>query len=337
MSGKRVDYIDYLKGLSIIWVVWYHTVHPWFVDFSFRMPLFFLASGIFFKITDFKTYLSKKTNQLFVPFVFFSQIYYLYLIVQNLIAYRTLSGFDFGCIFGVFELHSGNESFTVNPPLWFICALFCQQIITWILVKALKRKWLIAVVSVVISWVGLVYVWDKPTMFMFGRSLPYLVYYVCGNLYGKDLLRIIESESPKVAYSPLVVSSLVYVVSIILKNMTSINDAFLTYAETFGLIIMLIYLFKGVYHFRISYPFWFYGRNSYIVLGMHEIYQTIFMIIFIHLFGEVNVWIGIAQTLMSLLLLWPTIKILNRSVPMLVGKAELIQLSRIKRILIARL
>lgn len=337
MSGKRVDYIDYLKGLSIIWVVWYHTVHPWFVDFSFRMPLFFLASGIFFKITDFKTYLSKKTNQLFVPFVFFSLIYYLYLIVQNLIAYRTLSGFDFGCIFGVFELHSGNESFTVNPPLWFICALFCQQIITWILVKALKRKWLIAVVSVVISWVGLVYVWDKPTMFMFGRSLPYLVYYVCGNLYGKDLLRIIESESPKVAYSPLVVSSLVYVVSIILKNMTSINDAFLTYAETFGLIIMLIYLFKGVYHFRISYPFWFYGRNSYIVLGMHEIYQTIFMIIFIHLFGEVNVWIGIAQTLMSLLLLWPTIKILNRSVPMLVGKAELIQLSRIKRILIARL
>lgn len=47
MVGKRIDYIDYLKGLSIIWVVWYHTVHPWFVDFSFRMPLFFLASGIF--------------------------------------------------------------------------------------------------------------------------------------------------------------------------------------------------------------------------------------------------------------------------------------------------
>lgn len=68
--GRRVDYIDYLKGLSIIWVVWFHTVHPWFVDFSFRMPLFFLASGIFFKIVDIKTYVQKKTNQLLVPFVF---------------------------------------------------------------------------------------------------------------------------------------------------------------------------------------------------------------------------------------------------------------------------
>ena len=336
MGSKRVDYIDYLKGLSIIWVVWYHTVHPWFVDFSFRMPLFFLASGIFFKITDFKTYIQKKTNQLLVPFVFFSLIYYVYLILQNVIAYRSLSGFDFGCIFGVFEFHKGYESFTVDPPLWFICALFCQQIITWVLVKVLKRKWLIAVVSIVVSWVGLVYVWDKPTLFMFGRSLPYLVYYVFGNLYGKNLIRIIESESPKESYAPLVASTIVYIVSITLKNTTSINDTFLTYTETFGLIIMLVYLFKGIYRFRISYPFWFYGRNSYIVLGMHEIYQTIFMIMFLHIYGEINIWIGIVQTLMSLLLLWPTINILNRYVPMLVGKAELIQLSDVKRRLIAR-
>lgn len=331
MAGKRVDYIDYLKGLSIIWVVWYHTVHPWFVDFSFRMPLFFLASGIFFKVTDWKTYVQKKTNQLLVPFVFFSLIYYVYLILQNYFAYRTLAGFDFGCIFGVFELHKGNESFTVDPPLWFICALFCQQILTWFLVKALRKKWLIAVVAIAISWFGLYYVWDKPTLFMFGRSLPYLVYYVFGNLFGKDLIRIIESESPGVAYAPLVGSTIVYVLSIVLKDTTTLNTQFLTYTETFGLIIMLIYLFKGIHRFRVAYPFWFYGRNSYIVLGMHEIYQTIFLIMFIHIFGEINIWIGIVQTLMSLLLLWPTIKFLNRCVPMLVGKAELINYTAIKK------
>ena len=327
--GKRVDYIDYLKGLSIVWVVWYHTVHPWFVDFSFRMPLFFLASGIFFKIADLKVYLQKKTNQLLVPFLFFYLIYYLYLIVQYGAAFHSLSGFDFGCIWGVFELHKGYESFTVN-------ALFCQQIITWLLVKVLKYRWLIALASIAISWLGVMYVWGKPTLFMLGRSLPYLVYYVFGNLYGKDLIRLIETERRKTAYAPLSIATLVYVTSIVLKETTTLNDTFLTYIETFGLIVILVYLFKWIHRFKFAYPFWYYGRNSYIVLGIHEIYQTVFMIMFIHLLGEINIWIGMVQTLMSLLLLWPTITILNKYVPMLVGKKELINLSSIKHRLISR-
>lgn len=329
--GKRIDYIDYLKGLSIIWVVWYHTVHPWFVDFSFRMPLFFLASGIFFKIVDLKTYIQKKTNQLIVPFVLFSLLYYVYLIIQNAMAYGSLSDFDFGCILGVFRLHEGNESFDVNPPLWFICALFCQQLMTFILVRVLKHRWIIAIAAILISWFGLVYVWDKPTLFMFGRSLPYLVYYVFGHLYGKGLIRIIESESRNLSYLPLIASTLVYVASLVLKETTTINGQFLNYIETFGLIIILIYLFKAIHRFRFAYPFWFFGRNSYIVLGVHEIYQTVFRIMFIDLYGEINIWIGMIQTLLSLLLLWPTIRILNSRIPMLVGKTELINFSQLKR------
>lgn len=330
MSGKRVDYIDYLKGLSIIWVVWYHTVHPWFVDFSFRMPLFFLASGIFFKIVDIKTYIQKKTNQLLIPFIFFSIIYYFYLIIQNLAAHHTLASFDFGCIWGVFELHKGNESFVVNPPLWFICALFCQQILTWLLVKTLRKKWLIAIAAIIISWIGLAYVHDQPTLFMFGRSLPYLVYYVFGNLFGKDLIRIIETKSCKVAYLPFGASFIICVLSIIFKITTSIDETFLTYTETFGLIIMLVYIFKAIHRFRVAYPFWFYGRNSYIVLGMHEIYLTILTIAYNHLYGEVNIWSGVLLTLLTLTLLWPTINLMNRYIPMLVGKGELINLSSLK-------
>ena len=334
-SSKRIDYIDYLKGLSIIWVVWYHTVHPWFVDFSFRMPLFFLASGIFFKIVDIRTYVQKKTNQLIVPFVFFSLIYYLYLIIQTWLAYGSLRSFDFGCILGVFELHTGYESFTVDPPLWFICALFCQQIITWILVKTLRRRWLVAVTAIVISAIGVIYMHGIPTLFMFGRSLPYVVYYVFGHLYGKDLLRIIESGGRN-TYAPCLGATLIYVLAIVLKYVSGINDTLLTYFETFGLIIMLVYFFRTIHTFRWARPFWFYGRNSSIVLGMHEIYQTVFMIIFIHLFGEINIWTGIVQTSLSLLLLWPTITLMNRHIPQLVGKAELVHFPAIKNILCCR-
>lgn len=48
MEKKRIEYIDLLKGFSIILVVWFHTAHPAVIDYSFRMPLFFLASSIFF-------------------------------------------------------------------------------------------------------------------------------------------------------------------------------------------------------------------------------------------------------------------------------------------------
>lgn len=330
MPKKRIDYIDYLKGLSIIWVVWYHTTHPWFVDFGFRIPLFFLASGIFFKIVDVRTYIQKKTNQLLVPFVFFSLIYYAYLIAQNYLAYGSLYDFDFSCIFGFLELHKGNGSFIVNPPLWFICALFCQQLITWILVKSLRKRLLVAAVSIVISYVGVKYVWELPTLFMFGRSLPYLVYYVFGHLFGKDLIKIIETKSAA-AYSPLIGSTIIYVAAIVLKSTTNINETFLTYIETFGLITILVYLFKAIHRFKAAYPFWFYGRNSYIVLGLHEIFLTIFTIAYTHLCGEINMWVGVVLTTMTLVLLWPTINLLNRYMPMLVGKGELINFSKLRQ------
>lgn len=95
MASKRIDYIDYMKGLSIIWVVWYHTVHPWFVDFSFRIPLFFLVSGIFFKVIDIQIFAKKKFNQLVIPFFFFYAVYFVYLMAQFYGKYGSLETFNF--------------------------------------------------------------------------------------------------------------------------------------------------------------------------------------------------------------------------------------------------
>ncbi|MBD5296323.1 MAG: acyltransferase family protein [Bacteroides sp.] len=326
MATKRIDYIDYLKGLSITWVVWYHTVHPWFVDFSFRIPLFFFASGIFFKIVPIKTYIQKKTNQLLVPFVFFYLLYYIFLIIQNYLAHHNLNDFDFGCIWEVFELHKQNYSFTVNPPLWFICALFCQQVMTYLLVKIFRKRWLITIVAIILTYLGVEYVWDMYTPLMFGRALKYLIYYVLGHEYGKQTIGIIENGN-KSSYYPLYIGIVLFGGAWGLEKIPSLNDTLLTYIETLGLIIILIYVFKWIHRFRFAYPFWFFGRNSYIVLGVSEIYQTIFMIIALHAFGHISIFIGIVQTLCTLLLLWPTINILNKRIPKLIGKGTLINYS----------
>lgn len=323
--GKRIDYIDYLKGLSIMWVVWFHAIHPAFVGFSFRMPLFFLASGIFFKIVSLKTYAIKKTNQLLVPFLFFYILYYIFLIFLNAASNKSFVGFDYGCIWGVFRAYKYNYTFVVDPPLWFICALFVMQITTWILVKLLRKKWIIALAALALTCVGIKYLWATPTYFSFGRSMQYLVYYVFGHLYGKQLIKIVDSGK-RSSLIPLFLSAIVFAVSIVLKDYLPLLEITLTYIETFALIILLIYVFKFIHTFRWARPFWFYGRNSFIVLGIHEVYLTTLTVIWKHAGWHIGVWDGAIMTITTLLLLWPTIMFMNKHIPALVGKGEVLKL-----------
>ena len=73
---KRIEYIDLAKGICIMLVVLLHV----FGDMSgtvikimnlFRMPLYFVLSGLFFKQYEgFYSFLKKKTNKLLIPFLF---------------------------------------------------------------------------------------------------------------------------------------------------------------------------------------------------------------------------------------------------------------------------
>ena len=73
---KRIEFADLAKGICIMLVVLLHV----FGDMSgviikimnlFRMPLYFVLSGLFFKTYDgFITFLKKKTNKLLIPFFF---------------------------------------------------------------------------------------------------------------------------------------------------------------------------------------------------------------------------------------------------------------------------
>ena len=72
----RIEWIDTAKGICILLVVYSHVYmgdHPAFLHFQdyFRMPLYFLLSGLFFKTyNNFHNFFIKKTNKLLIPFVF---------------------------------------------------------------------------------------------------------------------------------------------------------------------------------------------------------------------------------------------------------------------------
>ena len=76
-SSDRVEFIDLAKGICILLVVFSHSAFDYGNRFdtamtSFRMPLYFVLSGLFFKeYHGFGEFFVKKVNKLFIPFAFF--------------------------------------------------------------------------------------------------------------------------------------------------------------------------------------------------------------------------------------------------------------------------
>lgn len=325
---KRIDYIDYLKGLTILWVVWYHTAHPAFVDFSFRIPLFFFVSGIFFKPYPLKEFIKKKVNTLLVPFVVFYLIYYVYYIGLYWLAEGSLSNFEWDTILGVFELHRATQGFPINPPLWFICALIVLQFLLYGLVKSgMSRTWMI-ISALAFSAIGVLWLYDLYTPIMISRSSRYFVYYAFGYIFGKQLLEIIEGHHGWRASVRLGLTGLlVFVACWQFKSLATLpydGVQLLEYVETFALILFMVYLLKFASRLPLIRFLRFYGFNSYIVLGMHEIILTLLLISYHHIFAaDPDNVAGVCMLVITTVVLWPVILFFNRYFPKFVGKNPL--------------
>lgn len=329
MANNRIEYIDYLKGFSIIWMVWYHTIHPSFVDYSFRIPLFIFVSGIFFRPYPIKKFIKKKINTLIIPFIFFYLIYYVFYIALCFAKYKDLSDFNFSCIFELFDFYKGYENFTINPPLWFICALINLQILLYIITSLSSNKVFIFIISLMLTILGVLFSFKISTPFMFGRSLNYFIYFAMGYLVGTNISSIISKYYNSVKLNFLTGGLIVIIIiSLTSKQYITPSNQYLLktidYVVNFSIICCLMYVFNLVYKYPILKPFNFFGVNSYIVLGMHEIYHTTNYIILENTLGEITITIGLIQTIITLLMLWPTILIFNKYIPSLIGKKAIL-------------
>ncbi len=121
---KRIEWIDLAKGFCIMLVVWWHIKELYsnrgFTDRSillysanyFRMPLYFLLSGLFFKTySGYFEFLRRKVNHLLIPFVVFAilGVAYCLLFPKSLPALRTW------------------QSFYPFVTIWFLLCLFLMN------------------------------------------------------------------------------------------------------------------------------------------------------------------------------------------------------------------
>lgn len=311
-NKQRINYIDTLRGLCMLSIVWYHTDHPDFLNYPYYNATLFFVSGLLYKPTSWGMFFKKKFFTLLIPFAFFYLIYYGFLLATNYAKYHTVSKEIVFSIFDVFRLYSGTDGYTCNYPLWFIWALFWVQLMTNLMGQILKKRVYILILAFLIYIIGIEYANHVPTPFMIGRSFTFLIYYVIGYAFCTKFIGI-NNPSMYMMISLFAFGLLRYI-GLNCPNGILNCLGFITIAIT------LLMFCKMIADLPLVYLFTYFGIHSIIVFGMHDMYLTIFRIITVNLIGEMNLMLGFANWVLTLLLMFPTIVFINRYIPFCVGK-----------------
>lgn len=145
--NSRIEWIDLAKGMCIILVVIHHVIcYGSGMDYelksffnSFRMPLYFILSGLFFKPYTLMEFLRKKVNKLLIPYLFF----FLTLCVGFPLVAPLVTGYNVPCcdLNGIVPLLKTvfTENLQVDRPIWFLQCLLIMNVIFFTVVS-LKRR-----------------------------------------------------------------------------------------------------------------------------------------------------------------------------------------------------
>lgn len=131
---QRIEFIDLVKGICISLVVLLHV----YGDMSgtlikimslFRMPLYFVLSGLFFKTYDgLIPFIKKKTNKLIIPFLFT----FLCIIIPAEVVLHLVQGTEF--TLSELVIGSGGKlNLGINGAVWFLLCLFFVNIIFYLI------------------------------------------------------------------------------------------------------------------------------------------------------------------------------------------------------------
>jgi len=152
MTNKRLEWIDTCKGLGIFLVVFGHVFQGHDANtfiYSFHMPLFFFISGFLFKVKEnsFKPFFKKKFRTIIIPYLSFAIISYLYWVfLERHFRQHDLMISIYEPLVGIFYGNGNNNWMQPNIPLWFLTCLFAIEMIYYLIIKTVKRKFFIPLV-----------------------------------------------------------------------------------------------------------------------------------------------------------------------------------------------
>ena len=325
----RIQYIDFVKGLSIFLMVLCHSglqnsFTQWI--YSFHMPLFFIVSG--FLVGDsyepMIAYSRRKSKQLLVPYFIFALI----------LCFGHDSYFDWGgIIYGSRNSLNASISFT---PLWFLPCFYISTIINNA-INLITRKWIKVIIPVSIGCIGFILSiklplsWGYP--FSFNIACVGVALMFLGKVIGKLLIDRVLTCGGGLLIVGTIISFFNLPQSLTIDNphvemsVGSFGNPllFLIVATsiTIGLLIISKKLIRDNSQIGLIRSILWIGENSIPVLCLHGIFIAImsklFFVINTPLAHDIVV---LVVSIVSLLLCYPATKIILAYMPNVLGKRQ---------------
>lgn len=282
---KRIDYIDLMKGICIVLVIWLHCGFDYtnsLINIEkyvgiFRMPLYFFLTGLFFSTYgSFKKLVIKKINNLVIPYIFFSSLMlFPYLLFPSM--EKDLS--DWHTYVSLFL-------YPDNFPLWFLRCLFIAYLWYFLLSILCTKSILKIIVSFLVSlgiWFFFPYseIYKDTFLYRFfwgmniGTALFILPFISVAEYLRKKgiLVKEFRLKYKLIAFSLSIFLWIVCITDHFNLLVEKFSDnIFLFYVSSFSGIFMIL-IFSSIIRkiFLISYL----GRYSLIVLGTHAVLSYI--------------------------------------------------------------
>lgn len=177
--NKRLDHIDYLKGIGIILVLFGHlpingNMH--ILIYSFHMPLFFFASGFFFKNRPLLKSLRKDLRTIMVPYIFFAFVLVLTLVI---IAMRNVE-----CYAAINEIYINpfdSKCYALYHTIWFLVCLFFVREIFNLLCRSPKYRIIIGWGGYLLAFIFRLYCIKIP--FFIDTAIGMMFFYSMGSVF----------------------------------------------------------------------------------------------------------------------------------------------------------
>lgn len=334
---KRIEYIDLAKGICISLVVLWHVLRDQaenidFIQimFFFRMPLYFILSGMFFKTyNDFSSFTKKKTNRLLIPY-FFSLIF---IAVPSVFFLDHMNGNN--TTFTSFTDDKGRIYMGIVPSAWFLVCLFQVNLYFYSIFILARQN--IKSISIICILLGLlVFFINSSGLYLpvwFDTSLTVMPFFLLGYLLKNSSNTLYESITKKHILHFILSLSILLSSFYILEHQHLESLSF--YHNDFKIKIISLYLggVSGSYAILLISKYFqhipiisYIGRYSIVVLITHQPLLFIIRNIIYQLrINFVTITDNLIVYALIILLSLPTIKICIKYLPYFFAQKDLIK------------
>lgn len=295
-AGKqRIEYIDIIRGLSIVWVVMIHTLYTdnteangtqimqW-LFVPYRMPLFFFLSGIFFRASSFQNFIKKRIKTIIIPFLGFWFIGFLYSVVKyeliaNIISMEFNGNVNFAeyatALKGLFHLHPKVAPCIVNEPLWFLIVLFFAQFSHFLFCTIVKKKSIIIFIGIALFIAGTFFRQHGIVtgLFYLTRIWRLYIYYAIGNFWGKDLMNMFQQNRHLKKMLIPCLSVLIFMP--LIQEKYYLITEILILVRSLCFFPVIFFVCKSISHLKFTNPLKYCGIHSLEILVTHSIIASL--------------------------------------------------------------